>query len=92
MTEIQQALNKALFAIAVDLQNEFKLAAPVDTGRLKSSIKVIPYERGLRFFAVDYAKFVEFGTYKQRANPFIRTTIHQKLGEIIGKRLKEVLQ
>lgn len=62
MEEIQELLEKAIFDIARRLQNELILTAPVDTGRLRNSIKVIPQGKGLLIWMVNYGKFVEFGT------------------------------
>ncbi len=62
MNEIEERLEKALPRIVIRFQNELVLASPVDTGRLRNSIKVIVYEEGLIIFMVDYGKFVEFGT------------------------------
>lgn len=60
--EIKEALKRAIPKIARRLENALKLRAPVDKGRLRSSIKVFVSETGLSVFMVDYAKFVEFGT------------------------------
>ena len=62
MNEIEELLDKALFDIARRMQNELILVAPVDKGRLRNSIKVKPYGKGLIIWMVDYGKFVEFGT------------------------------
>ena len=62
MSEIQERLNRALPRIAIRMQNELILKAPVDTGRLRNSIKVGSDENGLIIVMVDYAKFVEFGS------------------------------
>lgn len=89
--DIQQALDKSMFAIAQDLRNALGDVAPVRTGILKGSITVVPTSQGLILNFVDYAKFVEFGTVNQKPNPFIRTTLHQKLGKIIQTRINEVM-
>lgn len=64
MNILDELLNKAMFRIAVKLQNELKLKCPVDTGRARNSIKVRPIKdnEGLSIFVVDYVKFVEFGS------------------------------
>lgn len=36
---------------------------------------------------VEYGKHVEFGTFKQRPNPFVRTVIYAKLGKIITEEI-----
>lgn len=67
--QIQQALNQAMPLIALELGNELKLEAPVDTGRLRNSIKVFIEGNKLKIFMVDYAKFIEFGTLPHVITP-----------------------
>jgi len=62
MNEIKEKIEEALPIIALRMQNELMLAAPVDTGRLKNSIKVRSDGDGLIIWMVDYGKFIEFGT------------------------------
>lgn len=62
MNDIEDALKKALPSIARRMQNELVLVSPVDTGRLRNSIKVKVTDRGITIWMVEYAKFVEFGT------------------------------
>ena len=64
MADFQKALDMAMPAIARRLHNELVLTAPVDTGRLRNSIKVVPLEtgKGLAIFMVGYALYVEFGS------------------------------
>lgn len=59
---LAQALERALPRIAVEIQNELRLIAPVDKGRLRNSIKVRPTTDGIIIGMVDYGKFIEFGT------------------------------
>ena len=60
--ELQSLLDKAMFQIAVRLQNELLITAPFSGGRLRTSIKVIPYGGGLIISMAEQGKFVEFGT------------------------------
>ena len=80
--------DEVLFRIAVRFQNELIIAAPVDTGRLRNSIHVTTTEKGLLVTMVDYGMFVEFGTNRQRPNPFIRNTIQIKLNEIVQEEVE----
>ncbi len=69
-----------LLRVAIDTQNRARSACPVDTGRLRSSIthkvgrdKTGPFvEVGTN---VKYAMFVEFGTTRQRAQPYLRPAL-----------------
>jgi len=55
--------NKTLWLIGNDLVNELVDEAPVDTGRLKNSIKVEHVNNDkISISMVDYAAHVEFGT------------------------------
>jgi len=62
MNEIEERLKKAIPNIARRMQNELTLAAPVNQGRLKNSIRVIPSEEGIIISMVEEGKFIEFGT------------------------------
>ena len=59
--QIRAAVNET----AVNIQRNAKRACPVDTGRLRSSIRMEFYSNGLAaevFTNVKYAPYVEFGT------------------------------
>ena len=77
-----------LMRIAIRFQNELILVCPVDTGRLRSSINATINGNTIIVTMVDYAMFVEFGTNKQRPNPFIRNTINNKLHDIIVEEIQ----
>ena len=56
--------SKAVGATALFVQTEAKNRTPVDTGRLRSSLQIVFYNRGLTAFVgtnVEYAPYVEFG-------------------------------
>jgi len=85
-----------MLQIATDLQKKLKETAPVETGKLRDSIKVIPFDqgRGLIILMADYGKYVEFGSNPKqgsriRPNPFIRSTIRMELPKIIIKDLSK---
>ena len=81
MNEIQEALDKALPAIARRMQNELMLVAPVSTGRLKNSIKVKSTTEGIIIAMVDYAKFVEFGTLPHIIKPKSKKALKFEIGK-----------
>lgn len=64
--------------IGLTIQNGARRYCPVDTGRLRSSIRssgVREDGKGLYVEVgtnVEYATFVEFGTRRQRPQPFLR--------------------
>jgi len=72
---------------------------PVDTGRLRASIKVIPSDKGLIIWMVIYGKYVEFGCFfkdtilikTKKGNKKLKDL---KIGELIwtGKEYKKLIQ
>lgn len=57
-----------------DVEDLAKQLVPVDTGRLRSSIRTTYSDGGLTFRTlsdVEYAPFVEFGTSRSPAQPFL---------------------
>ncbi len=64
--EIKEKLKKVLFRAMVDMQKIAKQKCPVDTGRLRNSIKLFPTSSGAAKYmlaaTVEYAGDVEFGT------------------------------
>ncbi len=90
MSEVQEILERALPRIAVRFQNELLLASPVDTGRLRNSIKVKSSGKGLIVWMVDYAKFVEFGTPPHIIEPKNKKALKFKGGKgpVIVKKVR----
>jgi hypothetical protein len=61
---------------AVNVEGAAKGFCPVDTGRLRASITTAPGEDDEGLFAdigsdVEYARYVEEGTFRQRAQPYL---------------------
>ena len=78
--QIQQALDRAMPFIALELSNELKFAVPVDTGRLRNSIKVFKTSSGLRIFMADYGKYIEFGTLPHTITPKNKQALSFNIG------------
>ena len=79
--------DQVLIRIANRLESELIIHCPVDTGRLRSSLRVTFKGNTIIITMVEYGRFVEFGTFKQRPNPFIRNVLNNKLGTIIREEL-----
>lgn len=60
--EFEEHIEKIKPLLAILLGSELKKACPVDTARLRGSIKVTATEKGLLITMVDYGKVVEFGS------------------------------
>lgn len=103
LKRIQRKLEKAPENIQRGAQTEITRAAyaieagakrrtPVKTGRLRSSIrtdvKKLAADIGTN---TEYAPFVEFGTVKQRAQPFLFPAYEQERKKFI-KNLKQLLK
>lgn len=67
-----------LEALGLEAQNAARRYCPVDTGRLRSSIRSSGAKRDARGWVVtvgtnvEYAAYVEFGTRRMRAQPYLR--------------------
>ena len=74
----------AVFAAAGEaVADEARAMCPVDTGRLRDSIAVSAGEDGAQISAnTDYAAYVEFGTYKMAAQPFLVPALLNSAGKI----------
>lgn len=67
-----------LHRLGIETQNEARRYCPVDTGRLRSSIRCTAPAKDLKGWYVEvgtnvqYAALVEFGTRRMRAQPYLR--------------------
>lgn len=71
---IRQGVQQTVAQTALLIETDAKLYAPVDTGRLRSSIHAEIAPNGLSAVVnagTSYAVFVELGTRYQRAQPFM---------------------
>lgn len=59
---------------ALNVQRMAKKRCPVDTGRLRASINAVFFQGGMTGevgTAVEYGPFIEFGTHRATAKPFL---------------------
>jgi HK97 gp10 family phage protein len=80
--------------IAFRILTTAKRGAPVRTGALRASGRVKRTNQYLRIIqfggrgtGVDYATYVEFGTFRQRPKPFLRPAVMKHKKEL-GKRMR----
>lgn len=90
--EINDKLTRNLTTACFLVEADAKRNAPVDTGRLRSSIahrleKLKNVLRGIVGTRVEYASYQEFGTSKMAAHPFLFPAL-----EANKKRIKELLK
>ena len=79
-----QSLEETIVMVHVDaVQNVL-----VDSGRLKNSLTYVVDKLKLEaeeYTNVEYAPFVELGTVKQAAQPFLQTAVNNNIGYWNGK-------
>lgn len=79
-----RAVLQALEAMGLQAEGYAKGLAPVDTGRLRNSIShdVRPSEEAVYIGTnVEYAPYVELGTRRTKAQPFLEPAITNHMGE-----------
>ena len=80
---VLERLQKDIEKAALTLEKDAKENCPVDTGRLRASITTeigkLEAEVGTN---VEYAQSVEFGTSKQKAQPFMRPALDKAITQL----------
>ncbi|MDQ3760977.1 MAG: HK97 gp10 family phage protein [Actinomycetota bacterium] len=79
---IDAGIERMLASLASDIVDDAQRAAPVDTGELRDSIHAQPVQgRTVRIVAAaDHATYVELGTSRMNAQPFLRPAAYQRRG------------
>jgi HK97 gp10 family phage protein len=86
LKETNDKCEKMIERTAIKIESKAKYYCPVDTGRLRSSISHrLSYDRlGAEIGTnVDYAEFVEFGTSKMDAQPYLRPAFIEVVANIV---------
>jgi len=98
--------NTALKAAAEPVLEDAKSLVPKNTGRLREGLKItdVKTQNGVKYVLVGiikkdnpelfYGKFIEFGTSKMSARPFLGPAYEknkEKIQEIIAQKLREGL-
>lgn len=91
-------LEQAVMKASYDMEGRATKLCPVDTGRLRTTLreKFSIESDGKSMITItmiagtDYAEFVEYGTSRQRPQPFIRPAIHTFINYYLPTRIKEV--
>ena len=83
--KITDRLPQAIMAGAEAVADSARGMCPVDTGTLKGSIDVSGNGNSAEVFAgADYAAYVELGTYKMAAQPFLVPALAAAEGAVIS--------
>ena len=81
--DVLEGLQKDIEKAALTLEKNAKQNCPVDTGKLRASISTevgnLEAEVGTN---VEYALYVEFGTSKQSAQPFMRPALDKAITQL----------
>lgn len=92
---MEQAVNMALTASALIVEGQAKALVPVDTGNLKGSITHEVKEKEARVGTnVEYAPFVELGTSKMAAQPYLNPALEMNrsnIKKIFASAIKEAM-
>ena len=84
IAEKNLAVIRALTAMGMQAEGYAKMLAPVDTGRLRNSIshEVVESEDAVYIGTnVEYAPYVELGTRRMKAQPFLKPAVEDHMAE-----------
>lgn len=88
---VEKEADKEIGEFCKDVVRNAKLRVPVDTGKLKWSIRQHKDKKGHTIEAgAPYASYVEYGTSKMRPQPYIRPSINVYLPRL-KKNLENIL-
>ena len=75
--EMQAAIERALEACGLQCEGYAKMKCPVDTGRLRNSITHAQEDDTTEIIGtnVEYAPYVEMGTSRSRAQPYLKPAL-----------------
>lgn len=93
--QTEEKAKQVLFDCMIKMQELAIINCPVDTGRLRNSIKIYPTTFGhsnyILFTIVEYAEANEFGTIKMSAHPYFRPALIQVKNIWVNKFWKKNL-
>lgn len=82
LEELQRKIEMALIAIGATAESHAKDYCPVDTGRLRNSISNTRDDDSAYIGSnVEYAAYVELGTSRRKAKPYLKPAVTQHTAE-----------
>jgi len=88
--ELKKSLERSVLISAIKVETDAKKLAPVDTGRLRSSITHDWKGTTARVGTdVNYAPYIELGTYKQKAQPYLYPALQMNMN-FIKKKIADI--
>jgi HK97 gp10 family phage protein len=89
--DIRDAVKETLSSVTQDIYDTAKSEVPIDTGLLESSITMSAGEDTAQVKAdTDYASYVDEGTSKMDAQPYLAEQAQQKLSQLPSKLEQEI--
>lgn len=91
---IKKIIQEEIYRAALQTQNKARQTAPIDTGNLRRSIQATGWEdveKDLIYHVqakAEYAGYVEYGTKKMSARPFLEPSANEALEDFI-RRVKQ---
>ena len=83
---VSNASQKQLNRASAEMVKEVKLEAPVDTGALKQAVHYGKSGSGIYIEStMNYSSFVEFGTSKQKPQPFFFNPIRKRFRKFVNE-------
>ena len=78
----KEAVIRALTTIGMLAERYAKMECPVDTGRLRNSISWAVLDNSVYIGTnVEYAPYVELGTSKQKAQPYLKPAVEKHVSQ-----------
>ena len=89
MVKIEEFKEQFVETFSFLFSQELAKNAPKDTGTLAKSFPATVENNGdtVKWTVPDYFLYVEFGTIKQRPNPFFRTTLQKDADKLVAKTI-----
>lgn len=84
LKKMNEDLDEKVRMMALEIEAEAKRLCPVRTGRLRASIHTGKIRERVYYVGtnVEYAPFVEFGTRKMQARPYLRPSVRKIVREM----------
>lgn len=91
MNDFSKAIAKSIGKATAKMEQKAVKLCPVDTGRLRNSIYAKSSNDKIKIGAnTDYAEYVEYGTVKQRSQPYIRPAVQEGIDYLVDEIVKEL--
>lgn len=89
---VQKSIVTEMSIAAMNIESKAKVRVPIDTGRLRSSILKGKTNKGFKVGTnVEYAPFVEHGTSRVSARPYLFNSFNESVKRM-QDRIKKILK